>query len=158
MTFIVCFAFDHFVSQLVYVRFVIQSCERLALSSYDLFLGVSSLVNFCCSLDNMKVLGTPFEFASFSSSFLQYMLDKDVCHVEAFLNLGDVQITFGILSMFCPKIFQFDLLFSSLISVLALARLPNSTFMQVFGTSSPSQLSFHAIFWETFGLELLEFP
>jgi hypothetical protein len=30
------------------------------------------------------------------------------------------------------------LLFSSLISVLALARLPNSTFMRVFGTNLPS--------------------
>jgi len=106
----------------------------------------------------MKVLSTPFEFASFFSSFLQYMLDEDVCHVEAFLNLGDVQVTFRILSMFRPKTFLFDLLFSSFINVLALVHFPNSTFMQVFGTSSPSQLSLYAIFWETLGLELFEFP
>ncbi len=53
----------------------------------------------------MKVLGTPFEFASFSSSFLQYMLEEDVCHVETFLSLGDVQVAFGIFQCFVQRLF-----------------------------------------------------
>jgi hypothetical protein len=72
------------------------------------------------------------------------MLDENVCHVKAFLGLRDVQVAFGILSMFCPKTFLFSLLFPSLIRVLALVRL--------------LQLNLHANFWETLGLELFELP
>jgi hypothetical protein len=47
-------------------------------------------------LDGIKVLGILFGSTSFNFSFLQNKLDKDVCHVDAFSRLRDVQIAFGI--------------------------------------------------------------
>jgi hypothetical protein len=58
-------------------------------------------------LDGIKVSSIPFGFASFISSILYYVVDKDVHHVR-FLRLRDVQIAFGIL-FWClhPKTFLF---------------------------------------------------
>jgi hypothetical protein len=39
---------------------------------------------------HIRVLGFPFGFVAFSSSFLQDVLDEDVCHVNALSKLGDV--------------------------------------------------------------------
>jgi hypothetical protein len=49
-------------------------------------------------VDDIGVLGVSFGFASFSSSFLQDVLNEDVCHVEMLPKLGDVEIVFGIFS------------------------------------------------------------
>jgi hypothetical protein len=72
------------------------------------------------------------------------MLDEDVCHVEAFFSLGDVQVAFRIFSMFCPKTFLFASLLPSFITLLAPAHL--------------FQLNLHASFWETLGPKLFELP
>ncbi len=74
--------------------FVVQPCKCLAWSFFDFPFGFSPPINFCCSLDNIKVLGIPFIFISFSLSFLQDTWDEDVRHVDALSRLRDVQITF----------------------------------------------------------------
>jgi hypothetical protein len=43
------------------------------------------------------VLGIPFGFVSFSSSFLQDVLDEDVRHANLFSRSEDVQVAFKIL-------------------------------------------------------------
>jgi hypothetical protein len=42
-------------------------------------------------------LGRPFWFWFFFSSFLQEVLDEDVCHGDVLSKLRDVQVAFGIL-------------------------------------------------------------
>jgi hypothetical protein len=54
-------------------------------------------LGFCYLPDNIKVLGVPFGFVSFSYSFLCDVLDENVCHANVLLKLKDVQIAFGIL-------------------------------------------------------------
>ncbi len=54
------------------------------------------LLIFYYLLDGIRVLGILFGFTSLIFSFLQNKLDKDVCHVDAFSRLRDVQVTFGI--------------------------------------------------------------
>lgn len=63
----------------------------------------SPFVDFCCLLDNIRVLGVMFGYVSSSSSFLQSALNKDVHHVKALPILRDVQIVFGILSLCFAK-------------------------------------------------------
>jgi hypothetical protein len=58
-----------------------------------LLLGFSSL---CTLIGGIRVLGVPLDSFSFTSSFFQDVLDDDVQHIDAFLRLGDVQMTFGI--------------------------------------------------------------
>jgi hypothetical protein len=76
----------------------IQFCKCLAWAPFGL-----PLVEFFCSLN-----GILFGFASFTSSFLQEALGKDVRHVNMLPRLEDVQVAFGyLLSMFHPKVFLF---------------------------------------------------
>jgi len=62
------------------------------------FLGSSPLSNFYCFLDNIRILGVSFGFASFISSFLKKVLDEDVQHAYMFSRLGDVYVAFSIFS------------------------------------------------------------
>jgi hypothetical protein len=48
-------------------------------------------------LGGIRILGVPFGFVFFTSSFMKEALGKDVRHANVFLNLGDVYVTFGIL-------------------------------------------------------------
>jgi hypothetical protein len=43
-------------------------------------------------------LGVPLDTSSFTSSFIKDALLKDVWHVDLLLKLGDVKVTFGILT------------------------------------------------------------
>ncbi len=65
----------------------------LFVSPLRLLLGFSSL---CTLIGGIRVLGVPLDSFSFTSSFFQDVLDDDVQHIDAFLRLGDVQMTFGI--------------------------------------------------------------
>jgi hypothetical protein len=69
LVFINLFAFAHFVSQLAILRLVFQPHKCLAWSPSNLHLNFSPLIDFCCPLDDIKVLGVPFGFVSFISSF-----------------------------------------------------------------------------------------
>jgi hypothetical protein len=68
---IIYLAFDHFIFQLAFVRLLIQSHK----CSIWLFFGLSSdlfiFIEFCCLLNNIRILGIMFMFLSFSSFFLQ---------------------------------------------------------------------------------------
>ncbi len=57
------------------------------------------MANFCYHLDGIKVLGVPLG----STSFLQDMLNKYVCHLNTLLKLKDVQVAFGIFSQCFTK-------------------------------------------------------
>jgi hypothetical protein len=57
------------------------------------------LADFCYPLDGIKVFGVPLK----STSFLQDVLDEDVCHLNALLKLEDVQVAFGIFSQCFTK-------------------------------------------------------
>jgi hypothetical protein len=48
-------------------------------------------------LEGIRVLGIPLSVSSFTSSFINEALLKDVWHVDLFPTMGDVQVTFGIL-------------------------------------------------------------
>jgi len=54
------------------------------------------LIDFCCLLDDIKVLGVLFGSISFISFFVQDALNEYVHHREVFSKLGDVQVAFGI--------------------------------------------------------------
>jgi hypothetical protein len=64
----------------------------------NLFFEFFSLVRFCIHSNGIRVLGIPFGFASFSSSFIQKALDEDVHHGNALPKLGDILMIFGIFS------------------------------------------------------------
>jgi len=51
-----------------------------AWSLFGLSSGFSFLSDFCCMLDNIKILGIPFGFCFFFLLFVQDTLNKDVCH------------------------------------------------------------------------------
>jgi hypothetical protein len=48
-------------------------------------------------MNGTMVLNVGIGFPSFVFSFLQEALDENVCHVEVFTWLGDLQMVFGIL-------------------------------------------------------------
>jgi 2-hydroxy-3-keto-5-methylthiopentenyl-1-phosphate phosphatase len=87
LTFIVLFAFAHFVFQLAIIRLVVQPCKCLVWLPSSLHPNFSPLIHFCCPLNDIKVLGVPFGMASFISSFLQNVLNKNVHHVNALSKL-----------------------------------------------------------------------
>jgi hypothetical protein len=60
------------------------------LQSSSLPHGFSFPPSFSCPLDDIKVIGVPFGFASFLLFLLQVALDEDVQHIETLLMLGDV--------------------------------------------------------------------
>jgi hypothetical protein len=66
---VVSLAFDHFASQLVSVGLSIQPCKCLAWAPSGLPFWVYSLAKFCCPLGGIKILGIPFGFTFFTSSF-----------------------------------------------------------------------------------------
>jgi len=114
------FCYWTFFFQLAFMGFVVQPCKCLAWSSFDLHFGFFLLINFCCPSNNIKILGIPVIFISFSLSFLQDTFDKDVHHVDALPRLGDVQITFEVpFSMFHPK--KLYIYFSHVIDLSTLA-------------------------------------
>lgn len=94
------FCFWTFLFQLASLGLVIQSYKCSTWSCFALSPGFSSFIDFCCLLDNIGVLGISFEFSFFISAFLQNMLDEDVHHVNVFLKLGVVQVSFGIRSLY----------------------------------------------------------
>jgi hypothetical protein len=57
-----------------------------------------TLSQFNTPLEGIKVLGVPLGTSSFKSSLIKNTLLKDVRHVDLLPRLGDVQITFGILT------------------------------------------------------------
>ncbi len=99
LAFIVHLVFDHCVSQLAFMGFMIEPHKVFGLVVFPIYLLVFfPFVDFCCMLDNIKVLGVLFGYVFFFSSFLQNVLNKDVCHVKMLLILRNVQIFFEILS------------------------------------------------------------
>jgi hypothetical protein len=76
---------------------MVQPYKCLAWSPSSLHPNFSPSIDFCYSLDDIKVLGVPFGFASFVSSFLQNMSNEDVHHINALSKLKDVQVVFEII-------------------------------------------------------------
>jgi hypothetical protein len=68
----------------------IQPHKCLAWIPFGLPFGFIPLVEFCCPLDDTKILGIPCGSTSLAFSFLQEVLGEDVWHVDVFLKLGDV--------------------------------------------------------------------
>ncbi len=99
--------------------------------------------NFCCPSNNIKVLNIPFGFVFFIS-FLQDVLDKDGCHVDALLKLKDVQVTFGIFFDVSLKNFPTCFILPPPINLL--------TSICLF------QCNLHLSFRETHGSKLLDCP
>jgi len=91
---VISIAFNHFASLLVFVGLSIQLCKCSAWAPSSLPHGFILPTKFYCPLSNIKILGVPFGSISFTSSFLQEVLGKDVWHVNVFLILRDVYVTF----------------------------------------------------------------
>jgi hypothetical protein len=76
---------------------MVQPYKCLTWSPSSLHPNFSPSIDFCYPLDDIKVLGVPFGFASFVSSFLQGMSNEDIHHINALSKLKDVQVVFGII-------------------------------------------------------------
>jgi hypothetical protein len=87
---VVPLAFNDFVSKLAYVKLAIQLCKCLGWALFNLPFGFTFALNFCCIINNIRILCDLFGFGFFSSLFLQEVLNEDVRHVDAFLKLRDV--------------------------------------------------------------------
>jgi len=53
---------------------------------------------FNTPLEKIKILGVPLGTSSFTSSFIKNAFKKDVQHIDLFPRMGDVQITYEILT------------------------------------------------------------
>jgi hypothetical protein len=96
----------------------------LAWSPFSLPYDFFPLVNFYTPLNGIRVLGFPFGYFSFTSPFLQDILNNNVHHIKLLSTLGDIQMIFGIFFiMFCPKVILFSLFVSSTFEFLALVGL-----------------------------------
>jgi hypothetical protein len=51
------------------------------------------LLDFTTALERIRVLGVPLGISSFTSSFIKYVMLKNIRHVDLFLTMGDVHIT-----------------------------------------------------------------
>jgi hypothetical protein len=69
-THVVSFAFDHFASKLAFVGLFVQPHKCLVWAPFSLPHGFVLLVELCCPLGGIKILGVPFGFAFFAFSFL----------------------------------------------------------------------------------------
>jgi hypothetical protein len=83
-------AFNHFASKLAYVELVIQLCKCSGWALFNLPFGFTLALNFCCIINNIRILCDLFGLGFFSSLFLQEVLNEDVHHVDAFLKSKDV--------------------------------------------------------------------
>ncbi len=86
--------FDHFASQLMFVKLIVQPYKCFVWSPLGFPLGLSPPFGFSYALNGIRVLSIPFGSNSLSFSFLQVMLNEDVWHVETFLRLRDVRVVF----------------------------------------------------------------
>jgi hypothetical protein len=76
----------------------IQPKKCVAWSLFGLPLDFETPSQFNTPSKGIKFLGVPLGTSSFKSSFIQNTLREYVWHVDLFLKLGDVQVTFGILT------------------------------------------------------------
>jgi hypothetical protein len=83
-------AFNHFASELAYVELVIPLCKCSGWALFNLPFGFTLALNFCCIINNIRILCDLFGLGFFSSLFLQEVLNEDVHHVDAFLKSKDV--------------------------------------------------------------------
>jgi hypothetical protein len=67
---VVSFTFDHFASQLVFMGSSIQPYKCFAWVSFGLPLEFDPPTKFYCPFGGIKILGVPFNSASFAFSFL----------------------------------------------------------------------------------------
>jgi hypothetical protein len=84
------------VFQLAYVGLLLQPHACTSWSPSSLPFNFPPFVDFCCPSDGITILGIMFGSTSFISYFLWYALDENVCHVDAFPKLKDIQVAFGI--------------------------------------------------------------
>jgi hypothetical protein len=68
------------------------------MSPLGLQLDFDSSFEFNTPLKGIKVLEVPLDTSSFTSSFINNALLKDIWHVNLFLIMGDVHVAFEILS------------------------------------------------------------
>ncbi len=97
-THVISFAFNHFASQLAFIGLYVQphKCSAQVLSSFlPRFVPPAK---FCCPPCGIRILGVPFDYASFISFLWQEVLIENVWHATVFPKLGDVQVAFGIFS------------------------------------------------------------
>jgi hypothetical protein len=93
---VISFVFDHFFfSWLLWGCLFNPASARFA--SFSLPLGFIAPTKFYLPHDGIVILGVPFGYTSFTSSFLQEVLIEDVWHANVFPRLKDVQVAFGIL-------------------------------------------------------------
>lgn len=97
---IVPLIFEHFVFHLTFG----STLQMHDLVAFWFVFWILSSCQFCCVLDNMKVLGIPFR-SSFIFSFLHDTLDEDIPYIM--LLKKDAQVTsmgfsFGVLTLNLP--------------------------------------------------------
>ncbi len=88
-------------------------------------------------IDNIRILGIPFSYGSFFSSFLEKVLDEDVHHVDALPRLRDN--IWNPFLVFCSNAFLSILLFPLSFGFLNEFVVFDSTLLEVFDKlSGPS--------------------
>jgi len=100
---IVHLSFNHFAFQLVLVELTVQPHKSTIPSSFYLSFNFFLVTRFCFYSNGTMVLNARIGFPSFVFSFLQEALDENVCHIEVFSRLEDVQMVFGIFFNDLPK-------------------------------------------------------
>jgi hypothetical protein len=69
---------------------MVQPYNGMAWLPFGLPPNFLPLTNFCCHFNGIKVLGVPFGYMFFTSSFLQDTLEENVCHIDMISTLRDV--------------------------------------------------------------------
>lgn len=107
-------------------------------------------IDFCCPLDDIKVLGVLFRSTSFSFSFYARCIRQKCSPWRgAFEVKGCPSCFWDPFSMFCSKTLLFAPLFPSFIGLSAQAHLAQAHFFR---------LGLHACFWETLGSRFFGLP
>jgi len=94
---IVSFAYEKFLIELRGIDLSTQPKKCVAWSLSSLPFNCDASSQFNTPSKGIKVFGVPSGTSSFKSSFIKDTLLKDVQHVDVFLKLDNVQVTFKIL-------------------------------------------------------------
>ncbi len=86
------------ITEFYVISIFIQLYNRVAWSPSGLSLNFDTPIQFNTTLEGINVLGVPLGTSSFTSSFINDALRKDVRHANLFLKIDDVQVVYGILT------------------------------------------------------------
>jgi hypothetical protein len=87
---IVSFTYEHFQTELHVIGLSTQPHKCVTWSPFGLSPQFNTPSQFTTPSEKIRVLGVPLNILTFTSSFIKYVMLKDVRHMDLFPRMGDV--------------------------------------------------------------------